>query len=414
MQPGYDGANLTLCESLYAAGSGAVTAPRLAYRHGTAAVSGDGCSLSSGSAVAGLAFASAQSTYPVAYNGALFVADHNRNCIWAMRAGADGVPSASLLQPFMSNGSGPVDLEIGPGGDLFYAGFDGGRRAPDQLSGRPTRSRLRWRAPRRRWAAHRSQSPSTARVPPIPTPATSLSYAWDLDGDGEYDDAFTATATWTYAQNGTFTARLRVTDGRGASATDAVIITVGNTKPTATIEEPTAGTTWRVGQTISFRGSATDPEQGTLPASALSWTLVMKHCSSEGCHEHVIQTFPGATGSFSAPDHEYPSYLELELTATDAGGLKDVAEAAPGPAHRDALDGHEPLRPQAGAQRGQRPRAVQPDGHRGVGQHDQRAVTATRNKNLWAFHSWSDGDRAATRTVTANASTTYSAAYKNR
>ena len=48
------------------------------------------------------------------------------------------LPSASLLQPFMSNGSGPVDLEIGPGGDLFYAGFDGGRRPPDQLSGRPT------------------------------------------------------------------------------------------------------------------------------------------------------------------------------------------------------------------------------------------------------------------------------------
>jgi hypothetical protein len=28
-----------------------------------------------------------------------------------------------------------------------------------------------------------------------------------------------------------------------------------------------------------------------------------------------------ASGSFVAPDHEYPSYLELALTATDAGGL---------------------------------------------------------------------------------------------
>ena len=28
-----------------------------------------------------------------------------------------------------------------------------------------------------------------------------------------------------------------------------------------------------------------------------------------------------AGGSFPAPDHEYPSYLELVLTATDAGGL---------------------------------------------------------------------------------------------
>jgi hypothetical protein len=35
-----------------------------------------------------------------------------------------------------------------------------------------------------------------------------------------------------------------------------------------------------------------------------------------------VQTFTGvASGSFGAPDHEYPSYLELELTATDSGGL---------------------------------------------------------------------------------------------
>ena len=34
----------------------------------------------------------------------------------------------------------------------------------------------------------------------------------------------------------------------------------------------------------------------------------------------VIQDFSGvASGSFVAPDHEYPSYLELRLTATDSG-----------------------------------------------------------------------------------------------
>ena len=31
-----------------------------------------------------------------------------------------------------------------------------------------------------------------------------------------------------------------------------------------------------------------------------------------------------ASGSFSAPDHEYPSHLELQLTATDSGGLTDT------------------------------------------------------------------------------------------
>ena len=31
-----------------------------------------------------------------------------------------------------------------------------------------------------------------------------------------------------------------------------------------------------------------------------------------------------AGGSFTTPDHEYPSYLELRLTATDSGGLTDT------------------------------------------------------------------------------------------
>jgi hypothetical protein len=50
----------------------------------------------------------------------------------------------------------------------------------------------------------------------------------------------------------------------------------------------------------------------------------MQHCPSN-CHEHVVQTWSGiASGSFVAPDHEYPSYMVLELTATDSGGLTDT------------------------------------------------------------------------------------------
>jgi hypothetical protein len=79
-----------------------------------------------------------------------------------------------------------------------------------------------------------------------------------------------------------------------------------------------------VGDTITFSGSATDAEDGQLPASSLSWSLVLHHCPST-CHTHVIQDFAGvASGSFVAPDHEYPSYLELKLTATDSGDLTDT------------------------------------------------------------------------------------------
>ena len=98
----------------------------------------------------------------------------------------------------------------------------------------------------------------------------------------------------------------------------------GNAPPVATIAAPTTATQWAVGDTISFSGSATDPEDGTLAPSGLSWTLVLHHCPAS-CHQHTVQTFDGvASGSFSAPDHDYPSHLELRLTATDAGGLTDT------------------------------------------------------------------------------------------
>jgi hypothetical protein len=39
----------------------------------------------------------------------------------------------------------------------------------------------------------------------------------------------------------------------------------------------------------------------------------------------VVQTFSGlASGSFIAPDHEYPSHLELRLTVRDAGNLTNM------------------------------------------------------------------------------------------
>jgi PKD domain len=161
-----------------------------------------------------------------------------------------------------------------------------------------------------------------------PDGGDTLSYEWDLDGDGAFDDGTGSTASYTYSSAGRYLAALRATDNHGASATDAVAISAGNTPPTATITSPTPGLTWKVGDTISLAGSASDQQDGNLPASALSWKLTMEHCPSN-CHEHVVQSWSGvASGSFVAPDHEYPSYLVLELTATDSGGLSDTQTIA--------------------------------------------------------------------------------------
>ncbi len=118
-QAGYDGANLTLCESLYAAGAGAVTAPYLAYPHSGKVHSEDPCQ-SGTSSVSGMVFAPSGSPLPAEFDGALFVADYARACIWVMPRGGAALPNPALVRTFRSGAATPVDIQFGPGGDLFY------------------------------------------------------------------------------------------------------------------------------------------------------------------------------------------------------------------------------------------------------------------------------------------------------
>jgi len=314
-QDGYAAANLELCKSLYE-GGGSIH-PYYSYPHFAPSFPGDECATGS-SSLSGLAFYEGGDY--AGYAGTLFFSDYSRNCIWAMRAGEDGLPDATAVEPFVVDAAHPVDLQVGPGGDLFYVDFDGG-----------TIRRIR----------------SSANTPPVavadgdPTSGASplevdfdgtastdadgdeLSYSWDLDGDGELDDSTEASPTFTYPEHGVYTARLRVSDPTGDWSDDTLTITVDDSPPAATIVAPGAGTAWKVGDPISFSGTGTDADDGVLAAAAFSWSLVLRHCPS-GCHSHPLEELAGVkSGSFVAPDHDYPSHLELTLTVTDSGGLSD-------------------------------------------------------------------------------------------
>ena len=122
-QPSYQALGLSICETLYSQ-PGGHTAPYFAYSHRQPVVAGETCPIGS-SAIAGLAF-NQGGTYPASYQGALFFSDHSRNCIWSMFAGANGLPDPATRATFVAGAANPVDLQIGPGGDLFYVDFDGG------------------------------------------------------------------------------------------------------------------------------------------------------------------------------------------------------------------------------------------------------------------------------------------------
>ncbi|MGX7827925.1 PQQ-dependent sugar dehydrogenase [Actinokineospora sp. 24-640] len=321
-QSGYDGANLTVCESLYT--SGGQTAPHYAYNHSAKVVAGDPCP-TGGSSISGIAFEDGTSNYPAAYQGALFFADSSRGCVWAMRLGANGQPDPASIVPFVTGANVPVQVLIGPGGDLYYLALGAGQLRRVTYAGGANR------APTALATATPSSGPAPLAVQfggggsTDPDAGDTLTYAWDLDDDGAYDDSTAVAPTRTYATAGVVEVGLRVTDPDGATGTDTVTVTVGapvGLDPVAVIDTPTAALRWHVGQNVSFSGQATDPQDGPLAASNLSWQLSIQHCSVQGsCHQHVVQTWAGtASGSFTTPDHEYPSHLELTLTAQDSTG----------------------------------------------------------------------------------------------
>jgi len=317
----FDNLNLNICENLYAKNT--ATKPYFAYRHDQPTAPNDGCSppdTKVSTSISGISFYDGGS-YPASYNGALFFGDYSRNCIWFLPPGVGGLPDAGTPQLFERPASYPVQLVTGPGGDLFYVDtglgeihriqFFGGNAPPVAVA-----------------AADVTSGPVPLTVNFDGTGSSdadqdALTYSWDLDGDGTFGDSHAARPTWTYSAAGSVKVKLRVTDTHGASDVDSIQITPGDRPPVPTILTPSASLHWKTGDLISFTGKATDPEQGTLPAADLSWNIVLHHCPAvDSCHTHPVGTVDGsAAGSVQAPDHEYLSYLELQLTATDASGL---------------------------------------------------------------------------------------------
>jgi glucose/arabinose dehydrogenase len=186
-QPEYEAATIPICQNLDPA---SVTAPYYAY--GRVKIAGCGQNTTSASAVA---FAT-NPRYPAAYRGALFFSDYARKCVFTMTAGTNGLPITSTFAPFLKNRM-VVDLQTGPGNDLFYVDIAAGEVRRLLASGTN-------RAPVAGVTATPASGPAPLNVAfdagssSDPDTGDVLRYEWDLDADGQFDDGTGKTATATY------------------------------------------------------------------------------------------------------------------------------------------------------------------------------------------------------------------------
>jgi hypothetical protein len=222
-------------------------------------------------------------------------------------AGNRGLPDPTKLQSFVGVDSAggaaghPVDLKIGPSGDLFYVDMDDGtlHRVSYTATNQPPTARV---------TANPTNGPTPRSTSTPPGRQTGGSAAEllvgsqrrrDVRGRERLDGVLHLHGRRVYHPS------VRVTEDKGASDTASVSIMAGNTAPTAMIDAPSSSLIWKVGDTIGFSGHATDAQDGALPSSGMSWSVIMHHCfTPTDCHNHVVQTFNGvSSGSFSAPDH---------------------------------------------------------------------------------------------------------------
>jgi glucose/arabinose dehydrogenase/chitodextrinase len=271
--------------------------------------------------------------FPAAYQGSYFFADYTQNWIRRLTFDANGnVTGVQNFEPSDGSVDGPygdiVYLAEGPDGALYYV--DLGYSDIGGTFGVSKIRRIRYidanQPPTAVAAADRTSGPvpltvafsSAGSVDPEGQP---LTFSWTF-GDGTTSTA--ANPTHTYASAGQYSARLSVSDGVNTTVSAPITVVVGS-GPTATILTPQDGATFRAGDTISFSGDATDPEDGTLPDAGFTWKVDFQH---EG---HVHPGIPQSgvrSGSFTIPTsgHDYSgnTRYRITLTVTDSDGLTDT------------------------------------------------------------------------------------------
>jgi glucose/arabinose dehydrogenase len=412
-QAQWDNVNVNLCEQLYASPAGTVTAPYWAYRHFSQSPDVGRCANLPGTSIAGIAF-SEGAPFPAAYDGALFVSDYARGCIWALPAGAGGLPDPASLETIVS-GINPVDLEIGPDGRLYYV---------DLVAG--SVHRVSYSGGNEPPVARATATPDSGPLPLSVAfdasattddgPLSELTFEWDLDGNGNYTDATGVSTSKTYTSAGPVDVGLRVTDLGGESSTLVVPIQPGNTRPTASILAPSTLDLWASGGEILFSGTASDDEDGTLGASAMRWTITLYHCiTAVDCHAHPQSERIGVDGgSYFAPSHSYPAYLEFKLTVTDTGGLTDTETIRMDPRTVELSFETSPagLELLAGEAQGAAPLPLTAI----VG--SSLSVSAPTPQSMggitYDFTGWSDGGAASHDVVAGSVNATYTATYQAR
>ena len=288
-------------------------------------------------------------TYPEHYNNGLFFSDYARQCLFVMPAGTNGLPNPAAVEEFSTQVGGIVDLEIGPGGDLYYLDILAGDRAPHQLrrTGNQPADRDA-RPPTDRGCGRRSPSRSTDRRRPTPTTTRSRTRGIST-ATARSTTAPPSNPSHTYTTHGVGQRRAagprparadeRRAPSRSPSAANALPVPMITAPPRRTnvADRP---------DDQLLRARPPTPKTARSRRAALDWSIVLFHCpDGVTCHQHLVAGLDNAaSGSFIAPDHEYLAYLADHPDGDRQHRHDGVGHARPRPQTRTITMHSSPVR----------------------------------------------------------------------
>jgi PKD repeat protein len=219
----------------------------------------------------------------------------------------------------------PHEMEFGPDGSLYVIDWGTGFNGNNLDSGI---YRIDYVKGARRPIAHAAATPEDGPIPlavqfssagSVDPEGTSLTYAWDFDGNGTTDST-DANPTHTYTTAGNYNARLTVTDQAGMSGSDTVVVVAGNTRPTVKIDIPEDGQFADFGDTVPYKITVTDPEDGTINCNDVTLSIQLGHDE----HAHGLGAKQGCEGTFetladAGHDPNANIFTSIVATYTDKG-----------------------------------------------------------------------------------------------
>lgn len=140
---------------------------------------------------------------------------------------------------------------------------------------------------------------------------SGASLSWESSIDGSLG---TGTSISTRLSKGSHIITLTATDSEGDTGITTIKVHVGNNPPSVSIISPATGTNYDVDEYISFQGTATDIEDGTLSGDSLLWTSSIDGNFATGLSPAQINTL-------SIGQHN------IRLIASDSNGA--VTDSAP-------------------------------------------------------------------------------------